>query len=162
LTDPHLEAFQKAIKAVFPDNRIVQVYTLALARHLNALLRELPAADRELAIKTINTILTETSYKLIAENDNGELDSIIIDDQLLESIGVLYDPRMEAAVTTFPDNNPVQMHTLALALDLNQFLLHAHSSIDRLHAVYHQRDLGQEERLPAEIFARTATHPRAA
>ena len=51
---------------------------------------QLPAADRELAIKTINTILTETSYKLIAENDNGELDSIIINDQLVERIGVLF------------------------------------------------------------------------
>jgi hypothetical protein len=41
----------------------------------------------------------------------------------------------DAVTTAFPDNNPFQMHTLALALDLNQSLLHALSSIDRRHAV---------------------------
>jgi hypothetical protein len=61
-----------------------------------------------------------------------------IDEQLLKHIDALSSPHMrainEAVTAAFPDNNPDQMYTLALAFELG-VLLHGLTDSDRPPAV---------------------------
>jgi hypothetical protein len=70
LSTPHMKAIDEAVTAAFPHHNPDQMYTLAIAIQLGALLHALADTDRPHAVETINAVLTDvnvngSSYRLL-------------------------------------------------------------------------------------------------